>query len=60
MKKLLYPFAIIIVITIVITLAFGYFNFEISYLLQLLLGVAIVALSLAFLVERNVEKADQL
>jgi hypothetical protein len=49
MKKLLYP----LVIIIVITLAFGYFGFHASNLVQALLVIAIISVLSAFIFPRK-------
>jgi hypothetical protein len=54
MKKLLYPLAIIMVIT----LAFGYFGLEASNLVQVLLVLAIVAVLSTFIFRRRSGKAN--
>lgn len=51
MKKLLYP----LVIIIVITLAFGYFGFHASNLVQALLVIAIISVLFAFIFPENQE-----
>jgi len=51
-KKLLYPLAIIIVIT----LAFCYFGYQVSNLVQILLVMAIIAVISAFIFTGNIKK----
>jgi hypothetical protein len=54
MKKLLYPLAIIIVIT----LAFGYFGHQASNLVQILLVSAIIAVISTFIFPGKFNKAN--
>jgi hypothetical protein len=54
MKKLLYPLAIIIVIT----LAFGYFGFYASNVVQVLLVTAIIAILSGFVFARKSKNAN--
>jgi hypothetical protein len=52
LKKLLHPLAIIIVIT----LAFGYFVYHASNLVQILLFIAIIGVISAFIFTGNIKK----
>jgi phage-related holin len=54
MKKLLYPLAIIIVIT----LAFGYFGHQAGNLVQILLVIAIIAVISTFIFTGKSKKAN--